>query len=117
MNQKLKNADQNLGKTFCVESGIMGVVDSNPNNLIKIIESKSGKVYPLNKPPKTGAYKHMLNIVLTLSDQSSKKDSATTNAYITSCDDENPFENWKLLPRMNDKKGWKNISQSSLKTF
>ena len=67
----------------------------------------------MNKPPKGDCYRYMVNLVLTLKDSSSKKkgDGELVNVYLTSGEEESHvFDNWNIIPRMNDKKSWKAIS-------
>ena len=53
---------------------------------------------------------------MTLND-SSAKDQSTTVYMTTSEDEHHPFEQWKLIPKMSDKRGWKSVSQNQLKSF
>lgn len=97
LNKKLKSANTNLNKKFMVEGHIVGIVDSKPENVIKILES--GKVLDLNsKLKKGGNYKYIFNIVMLLSDNSMKKNKSV-NVYLTTNEGEqNVFTNWNLLP-------------------
>ena len=46
---------------------------------------------------------------MTLNDSNSKDN--TLPVYITTGEDEHhPFELWKLIPKMSDKKGWKSVT-------
>lgn len=69
----------------------------------------------MNKPPKGDCYRYILNLVLTLKDTSNKSKNSNNeehvNVYLTSGDDESHiFDNWNIIPKMNDKKSWKTIS-------
>lgn len=112
--KKLSSADS-VGKTFVVEGNVLGLVDTDPQNVIKIVD-QNNKIFPISKPPKGDNYHYVLNLVMTLTDSSSKDSSVTV--YLTTNEDEHhPFEQWKLIPKMQDKKNWKQVTQKQLKSF
>ncbi len=113
--KKLSSADS-IGKTFVVEGNVLGLVDTDPQNVIKIVDSNT-KIFPISKPPKGDNYHYVLNLVMTLTDSSSK-DSSSVTVYLTTNEDEHhPFEQWKLIPKMQDKKNWKQVTPKQLKSF
>lgn len=94
-----------VGKVFVVEGQVLGLVDTDPQNVIRIIDS-NGKIFTLAKPPKGDNFHYVLNLVMTLQDLSSKDQTLTV--YLTTNEDEHhPFELSKVIPKMQDKKGWK----------
>lgn len=67
----------------------------------------------MNKPPKGDCYRYMVNLILTLKDASNKKQANEehVNVYLTSGDEESHvFDNWNIIPKLNDKKAWKAVS-------
>lgn len=96
-----------------VKGSIFGVLETKPENIIKIVETNTNIIHPLNKPPKGDCYRYMVNLALSLKDASTKKAATNENVivYLTSGDEESHvFDNWNLIPRFNDKKAWKTIS-------
>lgn len=99
------DAKSNINKKFVVEGHIMGLVDTKPENVIKILEGN--KVHNLNsKLKKNGNYKHILNIIMLLSDNKNKKKNPSVNVYLTTNEGQsNVFANQDILPE-NDSKAW-----------
>lgn len=106
-----------MNQRFLVEGFITGLVDTKPENVIKILEGS--KVHDLNAKLKKGAnYKYIYNIIMLLNDNASKKSGQPVSVYLTTNDGEqNIFTNWELLPEGNNTKSWANIKQKELKTF
>lgn len=87
---KKLSAPESVGKVFVVEGHVLGLVDTNPQNVIRIIDQNS-KIYTLSKPPKGDNYHYVLNLVMTLQDSQAK--DQTTTVYLTTNEDEgHPFE-------------------------
>lgn len=78
----MKDVDNNLNKKFRVEGHIVGLVDSKPENIIKIFESSTNKILDLNSKPKKGG-KVIISVVILLGDGKSKKKDETINVYLT----------------------------------
>lgn len=89
LNKKLASADS-VGKVFVVEGHVLGLVDTDPQNVIKIVDTNS-KIHAINKPPKGDNFHFVLNLVMTLTD-SSAKDQSTTVYLTTSEEEHHPFE-------------------------
>jgi hypothetical protein len=70
LNKKLSSSDA-VGKIFIVEGSVLGLVDTDPANIIKIVDS-SNKIHPISKPPKGDNFHFVLNLVMTLNDSSAK---------------------------------------------
>lgn len=74
LQKKLKNPNQHLNLKFVVEGYITGLVDSKPENVVKILEGSH--VHDLETKLKKGAnYKYIYNIILLLNDKQAKKNS------------------------------------------
>lgn len=95
-----------------MQGSIFGVVDTNPDKIIKIVEKGTNLIHPINKPPKDDNYRYTINLVMILKDNGKKQASANhVNVYLTSGDEEaHVFDNWEIIPKLNDKKAWKTIS-------
>ena len=114
----MQNGKQSVGKTFLVNAQIFGVVDSRPENVIKIVETSSNKIHPFGKPPKNDAFRYIINLVMTLRDLDKKHADQHVDVYLTAGEEEaHAFDNWNVVPKLSDKKGWKTVSAASLKAF
>lgn len=114
LEKKLKSPSQYLNQKFVVDGFVTGLVSSEPETVIKILEGSS--VHDLNTKLKKGAnYKYIYNIILLLSD---KKKGNPLSVYLTTNDGEqNVFTNWEILPEGTNTKAWANVKQKELKNF
>lgn len=70
LNKKLSASDS-VGKYFVVEGSILGLVDTDPQNVIKIVD-ENNKIYSISKPPKGDKFHYVINLAMTLNDPSTK---------------------------------------------
>lgn len=77
-----------MNKKFIVQGYIMGLVDSKPENVIKVLEGDKAHDFG-QKIKKAQNLKYIYNIVMLLSDdQMKKKNQEAVNVYLTTNDGE-----------------------------
>lgn len=97
LNKKL-SAPDSVGKVFVVEGNVLGLIDTDPQNVIKIVDQNS-KIHSLAKPPKGDNHHYVINLALTLNDLSAKDQTITV--YLTTSEEEgHPFDQWKVIPKI-----------------
>lgn len=111
----LQNPTDFIGQTFQVLAQVTGFITLDISAILKRISLADNKVCELtDKPSSDQKSRIVVNLVMLLRDESVKNDQHLQVYILTSENDLNMFEEWKLLPPLDNHAEWNDIS--SLKT-
>lgn len=115
LTKMLADPTANHGDRFLLCGNINGFASTAPADVLKRLVLDNKKVVDLkSKEAKDKRSKVIYNLVMKVSDEGSD----FANVYYVSQEyGSHVFDNWKVLPALDDTEGWKNLKESKLNDF
>lgn len=112
------DTNKQYNEKFIVEGYIMGLVSTKPTDVIKKLNLDTMEVTDLkSKENKDHKYRIIFNLVLTIRDDSMKKNDYLTVYLTTEGGDMRLFDAWELLPNSDNLEEWAKVKNKQLKDF